>query len=1550
MSEFAAQSSVGNKKDHSPLHLKRPDDLSSTEASSDTRTWYAINHYLGHHEIYKPDTKLTSDVQHRIDFLTDGRIAEAIVVHDESSNGFAMPGYVVVSDELLKLVQTEEELYGFLAHEITHIQRHHHDKTPYESGDTTRIIGAKRAHEAEADIIPLELLDKKGINPRGLLNLFKRLEDETKAQRAGKKLHWFEDLDIDVEHGSLIDRRLNIEEIARIIDIRNLSYQATPLDFTEDDFVAYQKDDELWQQFNQLDLLSKRQFLERQFTQINTKFNESSEEEKPLLEQKIQQLVTWQTDILRETHPDASDDQIETLLVLSLAAGYDATRIIPSQLLDTWTQKPRTREELAALIDTCAPLKIPDLGISLKPAEIQTALEPVLKRYLASREGNIDIEDYYSLLGNLPDNENLVFEDIHIRPPLGVLHERDMLTMATVRPIADALTTTRYSAWTAGLTVLNVSGVVTTREGGSEITFDELTELMRSPRVQESEEDRMAHAIADTLSRRVINNRFSIATNVQNDPLQPFHKFAFWNNQDFSEGYGLTHDIDRRDKMLSTIATQYSFPGIIEKLQEYTQNNDVPLSRQPFARLLVNAFSQGDEYDSTLDSDYTDRVKPSLRTTQLNSERFALWAICLDKTAYLHQVQGDINRLVVSNRDSRTTIFSIVNAIKNAPSRAKELGFPVDWEVTKEDFKDFEPLLAQAIKLSIAEAVKTNNPVILTHLLEELPTYAVTLPRETDENVEEAEDFQIEGFSEQEQTQWEKLVLQLLKHPDVTSSPEKLEQLLALACISDNPQVLLHVVPRVTESLTTDMDFDTAMEFLFERYGHLPRHIFQRALDSIIETKATTLDEFTRLETTVQHELEGFLEDNQTIGNAALADALLDPTRRFSSRKKTVGSQTTMIYGMDPMNLLEAMLNSGESDKLLKNYAFGRWWSGYRSNEGLRNYFNIETLAQIRHRAPNRQEFWTRESPPAGDYRPLSQIVTDTLLSSQPMRYAALRKVLVGKEGILENPHHREQLVEMFLSSRVSFPTDGGEKTTRDLLSALLERGDQEELYLSLNPILMDMVLKYPKTFYSYQQLAENKALFNLRIMRDNKLIPVPTHLDKNLLTKKLLSLMLAGEKEDEQLDLRSVPTRLLSLFPDINPEGITEKMSPWELALTVGEKSGAVGTRMLQLAGQYFTIPEEYHQRLMNAYDGMKGQSRLQAYRVLTREAETIPQAAALRGNIAEIHPRIGGGSLMTVYEVTMKDGSRKALAVRNPNVEYHLGRTISLLKETITQATSKNPDNKDYQLLGVLLDDVEQWIVDELNDPTFEEKDDLFRQQNDSRFSQFNAGRSRYKVFVPDVVHTGTRWLRCEDFVEGKNLTSLTQVEGETNIMNGEISKDDYRDVTSLLVSNYVYQLMATGLVHSDVHPGNFRITADNQQIAVFDRYNLLELNSQDKVLLKGLVTSFIGGGANAIRDRFIDYALTLPENQGYLGTRDELVSDLSSLSPQDDIEKTIVDNILLLKKRGLTIPLKISLIGKNLQALNRMSKEAGFTNIMQAYLHTQDMASAMKLFTAA
>ncbi|MEK7376619.1 MAG: M48 family metalloprotease, partial [Candidatus Margulisiibacteriota bacterium] len=143
---------------------------------------------------------------------------------EKSKNAFALPGReIFVSDGLFRALGSEEEVFALLQHEWRHVVMGHslelmraadHGYNPFF------MLGEARVQEFEADISMMFELDELGINPYGALLLMPRLK------QSGQSIME----EIDLTHGSLGERELNMRELIRFFDFRHLSTDLTAID------------------------------------------------------------------------------------------------------------------------------------------------------------------------------------------------------------------------------------------------------------------------------------------------------------------------------------------------------------------------------------------------------------------------------------------------------------------------------------------------------------------------------------------------------------------------------------------------------------------------------------------------------------------------------------------------------------------------------------------------------------------------------------------------------------------------------------------------------------------------------------------------------------------------------------------------------------------------------------------------------------------------------------------------------------------------------------------------------------------------------------------------------------------------------------------------------------------------------------------------------------------------------------------------------------------------------------------------------------------------
>jgi Zn-dependent protease with chaperone function len=125
------------------------------------------------------------------------------VVNSEMVNAFALPdGNIVVFSGILNTMKEYDELVGLIGHEVAHVNHRHSMKMVCRNlsgyifvsailGDANGVMATigdnvnslqslsySRKFEHEADVEGFEIIALNKINPKGMSNLFKRLQDE----------------------------------------------------------------------------------------------------------------------------------------------------------------------------------------------------------------------------------------------------------------------------------------------------------------------------------------------------------------------------------------------------------------------------------------------------------------------------------------------------------------------------------------------------------------------------------------------------------------------------------------------------------------------------------------------------------------------------------------------------------------------------------------------------------------------------------------------------------------------------------------------------------------------------------------------------------------------------------------------------------------------------------------------------------------------------------------------------------------------------------------------------------------------------------------------------------------------------------------------------------------------------------------------------------------------------------------------------------------------------------------------------------------------------
>lgn len=510
-------------------------------------------------------------------------------------------------------------------------------------------------------------------------------------------------------------------------------------------------------------------------------------------------------------------------------------------------------------------------------------------------------------------------------------------------------------------------------------------------------------------------------------------------------------------------------------------------------------------------------------------------------------------------------------------------------------------------------------------------------------------------------------------------------------------------------------------------------------------------------------------------------------------------------------------------------------------------------------------------------------------------KYIILRKLLLGKDGILNKRSRiaKESVSSYFFSSYVETDRDDEiENVLKEMFQEFLQKGDVEHTYFILVNLLLDRILKLPKEESSWDEIIDEE-------MEDPD--EYEEGYDKDVEREELRAFCY-GSKTGARRNEIELNNRLFNCFEKEFLEKDIEKLSSTELILEVAKKMGAIGVRFLQVMGQYMDISKDLEKRKNDVYDDVNSQSKLTAHSTVKREWEEFDN------EIVEMYGSIGGGSMTTVYKTKTASGDFRVLKVLNPSFQYRLETSYKMLEKLFSGLGEEHPER--YKMALPILKDIETWIKQDMSFKGFLKQDKMFFK----KWNDFRIKNNEYRIKIPQSFEPDSVRFKQEEFVEGKNLTDIAGLEADGH---------NVKNIVQLIIEHYLAQIKH-GRVHSDVHIGNFRITRD-RQVAVLDRNFYLDLNIKDKLFVQQVATNMNDPKklATQINKYLSQDNKSLQQNP----ITNEMTDHLENMK-DGDLTKNISNIMIFLRKKEIKIPLKITLLVKNLNALNNMAQTVGIT----------------------
>ncbi len=532
--------------------------------------------------------------------------------------------------------------------------------------------------------------------------------------------------------------------------------------------------------------------------------------------------------------------------------------------------------------------------------------------------------------------------------------------------------------------------------------------------------------------------------------------------------------------------------------------------------------------------------------------------------------------------------------------------------------------------------------------------------------------------------------------------------------------------------------------------------------------------------------------------------------------------------------------------------------------------------------------------------------------SGELIKHALVRKLLIGEQGLLHGPEKRRKLFEYLLNSAVDTKSASTEliSTVKEALEVIADTVETDVLFFALAPFLQERLLMTPNIRGSWEDVLMKRYNGDKKTVKNTLTQIENIRQGKPARTRN-------GDKIHNlaEYHYRQTLTKLGFASVDATSFHSTAALPSLEaMIVRVAESLGADGVRFVQVLGQYVPdLSPELEEALRNANDNVRGQPKLTAYETSRRRAPGL--------KVARMGKRLGGGSLMSPYdsEIEVEEGKsqRVALKVLAPNAEFISDTVETELRKVVDVLVERNPNK--YTPAKQALEDISTWIRADVNDRRFFELDPGFRDAHGG----FQVPGFRYVMYVPTSVEVpggsvANKYLKAEEFVEGITLNRLL----------ADPQGHDLKQAVSLIAKSFAQQLVR-GVMHSDVHPGNYMIgRKDNQDcLAMIDRNFYLELNQQDQTLVFQLTQESAAASERiqALKEYFAEDDRAKRQDPAFWANLEQQFETAG--------ERGISVVTAHLRSIGVVIPLKFTLLLKNIHSLDRLARRVGFGSFREA-----------------
>ncbi len=283
-----------------------------------------------------------------------------------------------------------------------------------------------------------------------------------------------------------------------------------------------------------------------------------------------------------------------------------------------------------------------------------------------------------------------------------------------------------------------------------------------------------------------------------------------------------------------------------------------------------------------------------------------------------------------------------------------------------------------------------------------------------------------------------------------------------------------------------------------------------------------------------------------------------------------------------------------------------------------------------------------------------------------------------------------------------------------------------------------------------------------------------------------------------------------------------------------------------------------------------------------------------------------LGSASIGQAHYAVLKDGTKVVIKVQRPLIAEMMRGDFVLLKKLGKVVNTISDNKKDS---GQMVDLVS--VIDELEKVTNDELDFRVEAEN-TRFFKENCIEDEEKISCPAVI----------DELTTERIFAMTFVDGYSISKRDRLIEEGYdpEAIGSVILDNYLHQVLDVGTFHGDPHQGNIMISSGKPVWIDFGMIG--RITEADVNMIQSLVLSLVNQDMDQLVNAVMSMGATSPQTNRtkLMEDADAMMDKYMNVTSLSDLDlSTLLNEVMdMAEKHHISLPGKYTMLVRSIATI--------------------------------